>query len=328
MKKIFLALAFVFSSLSAFSLNRENWSFSVEPLFGLKYGQIDEFVFYTNTKYSDDKLSELNWDIKPEAYYGLKLNGEWKKFFAETALKFGVPMKTGIIADSDWQNIVFSGQENSLYKTNYSESDNALDSDFIFGLKVGYEFQVREIFKIKPAVAFDYQNIKFKGKNGTGWYGNGKSGGGYYAYDDVAHQKIHDFSGKEILTYNRISDYLWIGSDFSVDLPKNFSVTTGFFFAPYVYAISYDSHLLTSVDFVDKTPGYFGAFKWNLGATYNINDRHAFSLNASYFYMRVLRGYDYTKASSADTYKKTQGYEGGAGAKYFDLTLSYRFKIL
>ena len=328
MKKIILSLTFIFFSFSSFAVSLEDFSLSVEPLFGMKWGQVDEYVFLKQSKQSSDKLSELNWEIKPELYYGLKIRGGWKGFFEESHFTAGIPMKSGQMLDSDWQNIQYtSANGGNTSQTNYSESDNLLDHDISFGFKGGYEFQVKEIFKIKPAVAFEYQNIKFTGKNGKAWYGSSKSGGGYYAYDDTENQTVTDFTGKEVIKYQRVADYLWLGSDFAVKLPMGFSVNTGFFLAPYVYAISYDNHLMKGVDYADKTIGFFAAFKWNLGASYNINERHSVSLNASCFYMRVLRGDDYYKADTSTVYKKSSDSDGGAGTKYFDLTLSYRFKI-
>ena len=328
MKKLLSALILAFLSLSAFAFNLEDFSLSVEPLLGMKWGQVDEYVFLKNSKQNSDKLSELNWEIKPEVYYGLKIRGGWKGFFEETHFTAGIPMRSGQMLDSDWKNIESASTNGgNTLQTNYSESDNLLDYDISFGFKGGYEFQIREILKIKPALAFEYQNIKFTGKNGTAWYGKPKSGGGYYAYDDTEHQEILDLSGQEVIKYQRIADYLWLGSDFSYDLPIGFSVNTGFFFAPYVYAISYDNHLLKKTDYADKTTGFFAAFKWNLGAEYKISQRHSILFNANYFYMRVLRGDNYEKTSSQKNYNKSTLVDGGAGANLFDLSLSYRFKI-
>ena len=154
-----------------------------------------------------------------------------------------------------------------------------------------------------------------------------KVGGGYYPYDDTAHQETHDFSGQRVITYQRISDYLWLGSDFSLDLPINLSVTAGFFFAPYVYAISYDSHLLTKKDYADKTIDTFAAFKWNFGLEYKIYGRHSLALTASYFYMPVIRGSTYEKTSTQSSYTLSSVADSGAASSWFDLTLSYKFQI-
>ena len=344
MKKHIFSLIFAFFSLSAFAVNLEDFSFSVEPLFGMKWGQIDEYVFLKESNFSDDKLSELNWEIKPEWYCGLRIGGEWKKFFAETSVSFGIPKNTGLMMDSDWLNNDPASvspkiaSKASNWKTNYSESDNYLNYDINFSLKGGYNFQVLDWLKILPALSFDYENIKFTAKNGTKWYGSSSANGYYLSSSSASAESFsiynkYGYNGTDI-EYNRIIYNFWLGSDFSIKLPKNFEFKTGFFFSPYIYAVSYDSHVLKAKvnpnnpsDYADLTIGFFGAFKWNWGISYKITERHFVSLNASYFYMRVLRGDDYQKSSNENSYKKASDADGGAGAKYFDITLSYRFKI-
>lgn len=341
MKRFFLSLAVVFLSFPLFSLNLEDFSLSVEPLFGMKWGQVDEYVFTKKSNFSDDKLSELNWEIKPEWYCGVKFQSEWKSFFAETGLKIAVPGEAGKMMDSDWLNAQTSNMSGGVssekaaghdYKTCYSEHDNNLDYDVSFEIKGGYEFNIREIFKIKPSVGFEYDNIKFTGYNGTGWYGYGKdrnfyTNNRYYAaYDDEENQRVEKFSGR-VITYKRISDYIWLGSDFSADFYGKFLLKAGFFFAPYVYAVSYDSHLERENYFADLTTGFFSAFKCNFGMEYKITGRHSILINANYFYMSVIRGDDYEKSSASTTYTLSSLCDGGAGAKYLDINLSYRFKI-
>ncbi|MBR0495775.1 MAG: omptin family outer membrane protease [Treponema sp.] len=330
MKKLILSLAIAFFSFSAFAVNLEDFSLSVEPLFGMKWGQVNEYVFSKKSKFSYDKLSELNWEIKPEWYCGLNVQGGWNQFFIETGVKFGIPRKTGLMIDSDWQNIekTVAGGGNTV-KTNYSESDNYLDYDISFGVKGGYKFPIMEYFSIEPAIAFERQIIKFTANGGTAWYGKSKTGGGLYPYNDTAHQTIYSFAGQDVISYKREFTCLWLGTDFSFLAPYSNTLifNTGFFFAPYVYAVSYDSHLIKEIDYADLTTGFFGAFKWKLGAEYKINDRHSICLNANYFYMRVLRGDDYEKKSSESNYKKSNEADGGAGARYFDLCFSYRFKL-
>lgn len=309
------------------------FSLSVEPLFGMKYGQIDEYVFLKNPNYSDDKVSELNWEIKPELYYGLKIRGGWKGFFEESFFTAGIPMNMGMMIDSDWFNNDPTSVSKSVstttsnYQTHFSESDNSLDYDISFGFKGGYEFKIFEIFSIKPAIAFEYQNIKFTAKNGYAWYGKKTSSGYYSPYTDTSNREYHDLSEKKVIAYQRVSDLLWLGSDFSAELPFHFTVKAGFFVAAYVYAISYDTHFLKSMDYADKTTDYFSAFKWDFGVIYSITARHSLALNFTYFYMPVIRGDDYQKSSSQSSYKKSSLADGGAGANWFDLSISYKFTI-
>ena len=333
MKKFFLSLALTFFSISAFAVSLEDFSLSVEPLIGIRNGQIDEYVFLKNSSYSDDKLSELNWEIKNEVFMGAKIHSSWRNFFNELSFSFGIPKNSGEMQDSDWLNLEKANQAAYLYKTNYSESDNHLDKDFSFGIKGGYDFLIKNRFNIKPAIAFDYSNIKFTANGGTGWYGKLKSGGGYYAYNDTAHQTIHDFSGKDVVDYNRISYCLWLGSDFSVNLPAipkvpgNFILNAGFFFSPYFYAVSYDTHIVNGYEYADLTVDYFAAFKGNFGVTYEVTKRHAISLMAGLFYLKTIRGDSFSRKQGSSTYVVLESTDGGAGAKWFDITLSYKFKI-
>ncbi|WP_407427690.1 omptin family outer membrane protease [Treponema sp.] len=333
MKKFLLSLTFAFFSFSLFAVSLKDFSLSVEPLFGMKWGQLDEYVFSNKSYFSDDKLSELNWEIKNELQAGLKLCGGWKGIFAETKFTAGIPRASGIMKDSDWQNIQYAAASGgNTIQTNYSESDNHIDHDFSFEIKGGYEFKLLEKFRIKPSLGFEYNNIKFTASNGTYWYGNtvGTSSynnyGPYYAYNNSENQTTGELTG-DVIDYKRISYYLWLGSDFSFYPYYNFIINAGFFVAPYFYAVSYDSHLLRSLDFADLTIGYFSAFKGHIGFEAKITEKHSIIMASEYCYLGIVRGDDYQKSSSSATYTKSSTSDGGAGAKWFDLSLSYRFKI-
>lgn len=326
MKKCLSFLIFAFLYFSASALSLEDFSLSIEPIMGIRNGQIDEYVFLKNSRYSDDKLSELNWEIKNEFYMGFKAHSAWKSFFQELSFSFAIPKNSGQMQDSDWLNIEEANQYSYLYKTHYSESDNHLDNDFSFGIKAGYDFKIKDRFNIKPSFYFEYSNTKFTAKGGTCWYGNKKNANTYYAYYDTANRTITKLSGS-VIDYKRINYFFWIGSDFSIDLSRNFSLNTGFFFAPYAYVVSYDTHIIRGYEFADLTIDYFSAFKGNLGLSYKIAQRHSISLTAGFFYLKTIRGDSFLKKSGETYYKSTNSTDGGAGAKYFDLTLSYKFKI-
>ncbi len=329
MKKIISALIFITLSFSGFALSSEDFSLSVEPLFGMKWGQIDEYVFLKECTYDDDKLSELNWEIKPEFYGGAKVSGSWKKFFGELQFSAGFPMQTGLMMDSDWLNADTAGLEDYQYKTNYSESDNYLDYDYTFEIKAGYDFEpYKNDFlrvSVKPFAGLYFNSISFDAEGGSYWYGETVNGTYQLPWNDSSTKEEH-FTGK-VISYKRTSYIFWLGFDSDIELSKNFILNAGFKFSPYLYAESIDTHWLKQKMFADKTPGYFGAFKWNLGAEYKIAKRHSVLLNASYFYMRVLRGDSFAKSTTSKTYAKDTTDDGGAGAKHFDISLSYRFKF-
>lgn len=338
MKRLFTLLFFIFQFAL---LNSQNWKLSVEPIFGMKYGEVDEYVFLKKCDYDDDKLSELNWEIKPELYVGGKINGGWKKIFGEMTFTAGIPMKTGEMIDSDWLNVEKKNAEDFQYKTNYSESDNYLKYDFLFGIKAGYEFDIFEnrIVKIniKPNVGFDYKKIYFNGKNGYAWYGS--TSDNHYLPYKTATTPTYDFSGKDVIDYSRQSYITWFGFDSTFTFFEKFDANLGFQISPYIYAESIDIHYLNNAGkgtaYLDATTGYFKTLKWNIGASYKINSRNTINISASWFYMGLLRGDDYSQSYS--NYKKNKNFDpnktkstavdGGAAEHYFDLSLSYRFKI-
>ena len=171
MRKFPLLLLLFLLCFSAFAAKAGDFSLEAEPWFGLKSGQLDELVFLKSSDYSDDKLSELNWEINHEYYAGIKLNGGFRNFFSETSFFAGIPSKVGGMKDSDWLNVKITGAEDYQYKTNYSESDNYLRYDFSYDLKLGYIFNLPELksleISIKPFLGFQYKDIKFDGKNGN-----------------------------------------------------------------------------------------------------------------------------------------------------------------
>ncbi len=328
MKKLFLSAAIFLFLVPVFAA-REDWSLSVEPLAGLKFGQVDEYVFLKQSNYDDDKLSELNWELKNEFYGGLKINSGWKKIFLNLSFTSGITSQTGQMADSDWLNIGTAGLEDYQYKTNYSESDNYLDYDYTFEIKAGYDFEPYKNdflrLSVKPFAGLYFNSISFDAEDGSYWYGATVNDTYQLPWNDSSTKEEH-FTGK-VISYKRTSYIFWLGFDSSLELPKNFVLNTGFNFSPYLYSESIDTHWKRALMFADKTPGYFGAFKWNLGAEYKIAKRHSILLNASYFYMRTLRGDSFSKSTSAKTYTKDGTDDGGAGAHWFDISLAYRFKI-
>ena len=199
----------IFASVYATAeIKKTDFSLSVEPLIGIKNGQVNEYVFLKESNYDCDKLSELNWEIKNEFYSGLKLNGGYKNVFLEAGFTAGFPMECGTMKDSDWLNnnsasvTKTSGHD---YKTHYSESDNYIDYDISASLKTGYSFKLPELkkisTKISPFFEFEYQLFKFTAKNGTAWYGN-ETDGYYAAWNDEENRSIKYFSG-DVISYKR-----------------------------------------------------------------------------------------------------------------------------
>lgn len=325
----------IFASVYATAeIKKTYFSLSVEPLIGVKNGQVNEYVFLKEPIYDCDKLSELNWEIKNEFYSGLKLNGSYKNVFLEAGFTAGFPLKCGTMKDSDWlnNNISASVTETSGhdYKTHYSESHNYIDYDISASLKTGYSFKLPELkkisAKISPFFEFEYQLFKFTAKNGTGWYGN-ETDGYYAAWNDEGNRSIKYFSG-DVISYKRQNFIFWLGGSIAFNLPKDFSVGAGFKFSPFVYSESIDCHHLTGSYYLDIVSDFCSLFNYNFNTEYKIDSKKSICLNADYIYMKTLRGKSYSSGSqkwSKDNELKAS--EGGADQHCFNISLSFKYKF-
>ncbi len=326
-KILFPVLILLFPGFFNAFAEEGDFKLSLEPLAGFRYGQIDEYVFLKQCDYSDDKLSELNWELKNEYYAGANIEAGWKKIFIKTTFTAGIPMQTGSMTDSDWLNAQVANAGDYQYKTCYSSHDNYLEYDFSFGIKSGYDFDLLEkekfSLKVRPFLGFDYNIIKFKGKNGSGSYGYGSSP--YLEYNDE-NSLEYTYSGK-VISYQRQTYLTWLGFETVFELFSRYRLNTGFQFSPYLYAESIDTHWIRSDMFADTNPGYFSAFKWYAGHCVKINTRNSINLNLQWLYIRVLRGDDYSKSVSASKWSKDSTVDGGAGEFYFDMSLGWKVRI-
>lgn len=336
MKKVLpLVLAFPFFSIFASvyataEIKKTDFSLSVEPLLGVKNGQVNEYVFLKESNYDCDKLSELNWEIKNEFYSGLKLNGGYKNVFLEAGFTAGFPLKCGTMKDSDWLNNNSSEVKKTSghdYKTNYSESDNYIDYDISASLKTGYSFKLPELkkisTKISPFFEFEYQLFKFTAKNGTAWYGS-ETDGYYAAWNDA---KIQYLSG-DVISYKRQNFIFWLGGSIAFNLPKDFSVGAGFKFSPFVYSESIDCHHLRGLYYLDIVSDFCSLFNYNFNTEYKIDSKKSICLNADYLYMKTLRGKSYLSNSqkwSKDN--EIEDSEGGADQHCFNISLSFKYNF-
>ena len=325
MKKFFFALIFAFVGVvCGFS---DEFSLSVEPVFGVRNGQIDEYVFLKECDYDDDKLSELNWDLQNEFLYGAKIDANLKRFFVNTQFSLGIPRKSGSMIDSDWMNAEVSNAEDYQYKTCYSHHTNYLEKDISFSIDIGYEFEIFKSnplsFNLKPSLGFSYNSISFNGEDGYGYYGTVSTP--YLEYTDE-NAKEEPFSG-DVISYERKTYIFWLGFDSELDFSDAFSVSTGFQISPYIFAESIDTHWLKRTLYGDKTPGCFSAFKWNIAETFMFTPRLSLVLDFSWLYVRVLRGDSYYKNITESAYTKNPSADGGAGEHYFDFSLGFCVRV-
>ena len=308
----------------------------VEPLFGLKNGLVDEYVFLKNSAYSSDKLSELNWDIKNQFFVGANFKAVYKCLFLKTGFKAGlsaISSKSGLMKDSDWRNLEAEGAGNYQYKTNYSESDNHIDYDFSTFIEAGGRFKFFRGKNVRvnlcPFLGFEYQIFKFTATDGTAWYGNILSEGYRAEWNDSSNRTIYNFSG-DVISYKRQNFILWLGGNLQVELPWNFVLGAGIKVSPWLYSESVDTHWHPKKykDFLDAVSGYFSMAGVNFFAEYKFTPKTSICLQSEWLYSRLLRGDNYEKSHSADIWEKSSSVEGGAAQKYLNFYISFRYRFL
>ena len=153
-------------------------SLDVTPEVGYSKGESGEYVFYPDSSYSDDKLSELLWDYG-FLYVGAKTGFRGERFSLENGVRFCVASEKDTMSDSDWQNVTGSALDAYQYKTNYSESDNVLCRSVSVNTKASFTFRPLSWLNLSPFVAVDFDYMRFCAKDG--WYEYGSEGKYYWA---------------------------------------------------------------------------------------------------------------------------------------------------
>ena len=318
--KIRIALAALFCAFSAYA---GDWQVDIAPSFGLKSGQLGEYVFLSDCSYSDDTLSYLQWNYK-NPYIALKTDFAYKRLSLENSVYYGWGIFRGEMTDSDWQNVMYSNLSASQYKTNYSESDNFTKRDVGVSTKLSFAFLPLEFLKIKPFAAVDFSYMRFTARGGDYSYGK-QYGNFFYAYDDDEHNYTGAFSG-DVLYYRRWSLWTWLGAGIEAAGER---LRSGFDLAlsPYYFAADVDTHCLTGMRYVDMAEEAFAAWKIAYFIEAAVTKRSAIGFQISYLDTDVLRGKTYHKSISGGKYEQDSTSECGIDERSLNLSLYYRLRI-
>ncbi len=340
------SLLFTFTSFAAFT-EIPNINLSVEPVFSIKNGYLGEYVFLkkaamapaTDTgKYPDDKYSYLEWQIKNELMAGLRLSADYRNLFATAELKYGFPQKSGIIMDSDWLNIQYSTfHEQQTYKTNYSEHDNKIDSDFLISAQVGYKYNVLKGLNVSPFIGFDFSKITFTASDGHIWYGKdisthtGASNEqitGPYEPHNSDYVTSENMSGT-VLEYSREETNLWLGAEFDCKFPCDITLSFGARTAAILYTFNSDTHPQAgNTQFTDICWGFFDSYKLNFNLQVPVHRGITATYSFDYYNLNTIRGKSYEKGSGAVYWKELTLQKGGAAAQFWTSTFGVKIQLM
>ena len=285
-------------------------SFSLSPQLGFLYGQSDEIVYKFPGK--DLFYSRLYWDIKPLFYGGLtadigpKYPQKKRGFLAALDLRFGLPLKVGIMEDWDWLNILYD------YPTHYSIHD-AISRDAIFtDLSAGYSAHFHDRFTLNILGEFSYMHFSWSAINGYIQYPPPDPLENYLPWDEN-YEKKH-FKGK-LIKYTQ--DWLILSPGISLkwDIGRFFSLSGFFNYSPLLFCIAMDNHLQRKNIYYDYLS--FGRYIKGGGEIIVLPlNKISYALSVSYKSINGIRG---------DTYFDSIHYLDTAGAGYS--SLDFRFAV-
>jgi outer membrane protease len=143
-------------------IGAETSGFSISPTVGFLYGHAEEIVY--KFPGSDLYLSELLWDLKPLLYAGIAFDFgprdpfKHDGFTSALSLKYGLPLKTGIHENRDWDNF----QNHHL--THFSRHDAFSRGAFFFDISAGYSWRLNTTLALITYGMFTYMRLSWSGR--------------------------------------------------------------------------------------------------------------------------------------------------------------------
>jgi outer membrane protease len=280
---------------------------------GALIGQAEEIVYkHADT---DDKASQLLWDMKPLLCLGSALSFSRSDLLSgpgaavDLSVKFGLPLKSGAMEDQDWQ-LPDSGQ-----LTDYSTHDAYLEGGtLLLDVSGGITIPVKSAVAIKALAAVSYMQVSWDARDGHGEY---------WLLDRETQERVwkgHDFDGS-VITYDQAWLILSPGIGLFWPLGRALTLEFSFFISPLIYAADEDHHLTTGARYNDYMRG--GLF---------LEPGLALAFAPSRFFSLVLRGsWRHIAGTRGDTSINESSAlredEAGAGFSAFDAGLSLRFAL-
>jgi outer membrane protease len=291
---------------------QSDYELFVTPSFGMLYGQAKEIVYKDSV--SSNFLSELQWDIMPLFYVGMAAdigptnNFAKHGFIGTFSFKMGIPQKTGIMVDRDWENKYWLS---SGTLTNYSRHNNFSEKAILADLSIGYSFPLFDFTAFGINIDFSYMHYNWIAKDG------------YYQYLDKGQTWDDEIpkvplNGK-VIEYTQNWFILSPGVFVKFRLGRFFSVNGNFKYSPLVYCTDEDNHLLRDTIFQDYL--FYGQYlKGSGGITILPMNNLELTFFLSYSSITNSRG---------DSFFNSVNHTGIAGGGYsvFEFGLSARLRL-
>ena len=296
------------------------YRFSLSPNIGILYGHSEEIV-YKEAPNRNLYQSELLWDLKPLLYIGLKADfapeGSSRRqgFAAALSFKAGLPLKSGIMEDSDWDNL-----EPYYYLSRYSRHDAYSKTAVFLDASAGYFRRFAGSLAFYVYGEFSFMHFSWLGRDGYTQYASQTSEGLYLPWNPNLPM---NYVYGELIRYKQDWFVLSPGVSLDWDINRLFSMNAHFNYSPLVYCAARDDHFpnqpgsRTYFDYL-----YFGHYLKSGGELIlSPSQKTSLSLSASYKWITGARGDTFQGGSLFD--------KDGAGAalKTLDMGLAVKFRL-
>ena len=325
-KKILFATFFLsVTDFSIFAFSKSDVEFSVSPHFGIMAGQLDEYIFSS----SDDSVQKslLEWELKPLYCAGLKSKVGLKNFYLNADLNFSLPLKCGILRDSDWN-------ADGSTKIIYSELEEKNHFSFTGGLETGWNFYFenplhkkgsKSSFLVTPAASFYYSYFKIKSDDGYGYFGGEDySANGEEVAWNSPYATYHKTYG---INLTREYFLIFTGIRLGMQITPEIDFSAGVFFSPFAYIATYDSHLRKegSYSLNGFQQGSFEYYKFDFLLSYRFSKKIYFFSEMGILIGKLMKGDFYHNYYSEKPQLSSQ--KSGSKTFIFNVEAGIRFLL-
>jgi len=311
---------FIFFTAMIFNLSAKEHDFSIGVSFGMLNGRAQEIV-YMNSE-TDNKLSELLWDLKPLPYIGLDIKYSWLKpenkwgLFANGLIKFGFSGKTGVMEDRDWSAEEI-GIDNPSWLTHYSVHDNKTESAMLMDFNLGASFLIFQKFLLKPYLSYHYMHFSWTASGGSALHP---------AWSRTGHISIPE--DINVVIYEQTWHIFSPAISFYGEFNRFFDIEIAFEATPFIWCIAKDGHLSENkvetlfTDYVKEGIFIEPSFLFS----YKPTDHFVLSLSFTYRDINKSRGDTLKKDVSSSTSTINRNTSGaGYNAVDFGIISKFRF---
>ena len=314
-----LLLTFSFAFLFA---KEHEYHLSFEPFVDYLRGVQEEYVL--NDKYNDGIESLLEWQEKPLWLYGYRASFSVDGFGARFLMASAVPRECGTMYDSDWLD------HPSSFKTNYSESDNNLDSYFQAELQLSYKFALGSYITLGPTAELGYRSIKFTAEN-LDWRYWGKQQNDaaetFYWYPEGLKTGSKVYGKHSVIDYRKNTFYTFIGFSLGATIQERFHMELCGAISPYSSSESVDNHFQNlNTDYKDNITSFFKTLKGDFTASFDCNETFAVCLNFGGLYSPLVSGDSYSK-NAGESYKLSTSGRAGMSEHSFHMGMGVKISI-